>query len=55
MNKNLAISMAVLIFFGGMGYYGHEIFNNSNKNISFQSSLNRKEMYPLDSLKYKFL
>ena len=54
MKKISAISMFVLmlIFFTGIGCYKYEIFNMSN---SFQNSINRTEMHPLDSLRYKFL
>ncbi len=51
-NKIIAVSILVMILFGIIGHLSSKIITKSN---SIQSSLNRKEMYPMDSLRYKFL
>lgn len=54
-NKILAISMTTLIFACITGYYNYQIIEENQKNKSYQSDLQRKEMFPMDSLRYKFL
>lgn len=51
-NKIIAVSVVIVVLFCGIGYCSNKIIN---KNNSFQGSLDRKEMYPVDSLRYKFL
>ena len=51
-NKFLEICIIILIFFGGISYTNYRI---NNKDNFFISNIDRKEMYPLDSLRYKFL
>ena len=52
MKKSLVISITGIIFLCSIGYYNCRISNEIN---SFQSCIDRKEMHPLDSLRYKFL
>lgn len=54
-NKIFTISMAVLIFLFGTGYYNYKIIQENQKDKSYKSNLERKEMYPTDSLRYKYL
>lgn len=54
-NKILITVIVILIFFGGISYTNYRISNEDNKDNSFISNIDRKEMNPLDSLRYKFL
>ncbi|MGN0144517.1 MAG: hypothetical protein ACI398_06000 [Clostridium sp.] len=54
-NKIFAISIIGLIFFMGILYVQCRFHNNRNADYSSITSMDRKEMEPLDSLRYKFL
>ena len=48
-----AIGIIAVIFFIGMTYV--QFVNKCHEKQSYTSSIERKEMYPLDSLRFKFV
>ncbi|APF22301.1 MULTISPECIES: hypothetical protein [Clostridium] len=53
--KILMISIGVLLLFSGVYYYNCKEISEKYDENSCESNINRIEMHPLDSLKYKFL
>ncbi|WP_294154280.1 hypothetical protein [uncultured Clostridium sp.] len=54
-NKILAISISVLVFLCATMYWNYKIIRENKSDKSYQSDLERKEMFSMDSLRYKFL